>query len=152
MDDLKLNTADGHNDVNMIKFRQNVTDYLATSPPQKQVSELRDIITALVNVDDNFSEKERLIMGELNGLFAQYIKQETDAAKYHVIVVAQNETQIQVLMNLPELSQYEVAEGTAYHSDPFYSKDYADLISEGYRSLNLFSLVTLTLPSLVKSI
>ncbi len=139
--------------VNLIKLRQDVTDYLATSPPQKQVSELKDIINALVNIDEEVSEQERLIMGELDGLLPEYISQQSNPARYHVIVVPQNERQVQVVTtSLPELTRYEVAEGFAYHTDPFYSKEYAEIISDGYRSLNLFSIVTLTLPSQINSI
>ena len=139
--------------LNLIKLRQDVTDYLITSPPPKQVSELKDILNALVNVDEEVSEKERLIMGELDGLFSQYINQQANAARYHVIVVPQNERQAQVITtSLSELTEYEVAEGTAYHNGPFYSKEYADVISDGYRSLNLFSIVTLTLPNKVEEL
>jgi len=139
--------------VNLINLRQDVTDYLETSPPQKQVSELKDIINSLVNIDEEVSEKERLIMGELDGLLSEYISQQSNAARYHVIVVPQNERQIQVVStSLPELTRYEVGEGFAYNSGPFYSKEYADVISDGYRSLNLFSIVTLTIPSPINPI
>ncbi|MGD1711931.1 hypothetical protein [Dapis sp. BLCC M172] len=143
--------ADGA--INMINLRQDVTDYLASSPPQKQVSELKDIINALVNIDEEVSDQEKLVMGELDGLLSEYISQEPNAARYHVIVVPQNERQVQVVTtSLSELTRYEVGEGFAYHSNPFYSKEYADVISDGYRSLNLFSIVTLTLPSQINSI
>ena len=92
-------------------------------------------------------------MGELEGLLSEYISQESNAARYHVIVAPQNERQVQVVTtSLPELTRYEVGEGFAYHSGPFYSKEYADIISDGYRSLNLFSIVTLTLPNQINSI
>ncbi|MGB3511022.1 MAG: hypothetical protein WBA93_17675 [Microcoleaceae cyanobacterium] len=147
------NNQTGNSSVNLINLRQDVNDYLATSPPQKQVSELKDIIDALVNIDEEVSEKERLIMGELDGLLSEYISQESNAARYHVIVVPQNERQIQVVTtSLSELTRYEVGEGFAYNSGPFYSKEYADVISDGYRSLNLLSIVTLTLPSQINSL
>ena len=147
------NNQTENSSVNLINLRQDVNDYLATSPPQKQVSELKDIINALVNIDEEVSEKERLIMGELDGLLSEYISQESNAARYHVIVAPQNERQIQVVTtSLPELTRYEVGEGFAYNSGPFYSKEYADIISDGYRSLNLFSIVTLTLPTEINSI
>ncbi len=139
--------------INLISLRQDVSDYLATSPPQKQVSELKDIINALVNIDEEVSEQEKLIVGELDGLLSEYISQQPNAARYHVIVVPQNQRQVQVVTtSLPELKRYEVGEGFAYNSGPFYSKEYADVISDGYRSLNLFSIVTLTLPSEINSI
>ncbi len=139
--------------INLIKLRQDVTDYLATSPPQKQVSELKDLINALVNIDEEVSEKERLIMGELDGLLSEYISQQPNAPRYHAIVAPQNERQVQVVTtSVSELIRYEVGEGFAYHSSPFYSKEYADVISDGYHSLNLLSIVTVTLPSQINSI
>ncbi len=139
--------------INIINLRQDVTDYLATSPPQKQVSELKDIINALINIDEEVSEQEKLIMGELDGLLSGYISQQPNAARYHVIVVPQNQRQVQVVTtSLPELIRYEIGEGFAYHSSPFYSKEYANVISDGYRSLNLLSIVTFTLPSQINSI
>ena len=145
-DDIQ-NNRNAETSLNLIMLRQDVRDYLSTSPPHKQVAEFKDIINTLVNIDEEVSEQERLILGELEGLFSAYINQGSNPAQYHVIVVPQNDRQLQVVMNLPELSPYEVAEGTAYHSEPFYSKEYADIISEGYRSLNLFSIVTLTVPT-----
>ncbi|MDJ1184360.1 hypothetical protein [Roseofilum casamattae] len=149
-DDLQSNRPAGAS-LNLIALRQDVRDYLATSPPHKQVSEFNDIINTLVNIDEEVSEQERLIIGELEGLFSAYINQGSNPAQYHVIVVPQNDRQLQVVMNLSELSEYEVAEGTAYHSEPFYSKEYADIISQGYRSLNLLSIVTLTVPTEVNA-
>ncbi|NEQ65392.1 MAG: TerB family tellurite resistance protein, partial [Symploca sp. SIO2D2] len=152
LDDSLIASQTKNNSVSLINLRKDVTDYLETSPPQKQVSELKDMLQTLINIDQEVSAKEKLIMGELDGLFSEYISQQPNPAKYHVVVVPQNERQVQVIMtSLPELARYEVAEGVAYNSSPFYSKDYANVISEGYRSLNLFSIVTFSLPNEIGS-
>jgi len=152
IDDNLIDNQTTSNSVSLINLRKDVIDYLSTSPPQKQVSELNDMVKALINIDQEVSEQEKLIMGELDGLFSEYISQQTNLARYHVVVIPQNERQAQVIMtSLPELARYEVAEGIAYNSGPFYSKDYADVISEGYRSLNLFSIVTFSLPNEIGS-
>jgi len=44
--------------------------------------------------------------------------------------------------SLPELSRYSTQGGFAYHTNSYYSKQYAQIICEQYRSLNLIRLVT----------
>lgn len=141
------NNRTGGSDVNYVKLRQDVADYLATSPPPTQVSQLKDVITALINIDENVSEQEQLISAELNGLFSRYLDIHHNLEVYHVVVVPQNDRQSGVITtSFPELSQYAVAEGYAYHSGPFYSKQYAEIICEQYRSVNLLGLVVTSLP------
>ncbi|WP_202220739.1 hypothetical protein [Okeania sp. KiyG1] len=146
-DELTSNRA-GSNKVNYVKLRQDFSDYLATSPPDKQVSQLKDVITALINVDEEVSEQEQLILGELNGLFSRYLDQHDNLEVYHVVVAPQSDRQEEVIANsFPELSRYSVGEGHAYNNGPFYSKQYAQIICEQYRSLNLFSIVAASLPA-----
>jgi hypothetical protein len=134
-------------DVNYIKLRQDLSDYLATNPPDKQVSQLKDIISVLVNIDEELSEQEQLILAELNGLFFRYLDKHDNFEVYHVVVSLQSKRQEEVIAtSCPELSRYAVAEGHAYHSGPFYSKQYAEIICKQYRSLNLFSIVAASLP------
>jgi len=134
--------------VSYVNLRQDVADYLATTPPSKQVSQLKDVITALVNIDEEVSEQEQLILGELNGLFSLYLDKHHNLEVYHVVVVPRSDRQEEVIAtSFPELSQYSVIDGHAYHSGPFYSKQYAQIICEQYRSLNLFGIVAASLPA-----
>lgn len=145
-DELTRNRT-GVSDLNYVKLRQDLADYLATSPPENQVSQFKDVITALVSIDEEVSEQEQLILAELNGLFSTYLDEHDNLEVYHVVVVPQNERQTEVIATtFPELSQYEVAEGNAYHAGPFYSKKYAQIVCEQYRSLNLFGIVAAGLP------
>ncbi|MGK7901698.1 MAG: hypothetical protein AB4352_09830 [Hormoscilla sp.] len=146
-EELTSKRTDGSN-VSYVKLRQDVADYLATTPPQKQVSQLKDVITALVNIDEEVSEQEQLILAELNGLFSRYLDKHHNLEVYHVVVVPRSDRQEQVIAtSFPELSQYSVIDGHAYHSGPFYSKQYAQIICEQYRSLNLFGIVAASLPA-----
>lgn len=129
-------------ETNYINLRQNVEDFLATAPPKEQVIQLRDIINQLVNIDQAVSDAEKLIIPELNGLFTSYLGQDETLDQYFVVVVPQNEQQETVIaQTLPELTRYTVAQGFAYHSQPFYSKEFAKIFSDQYRTLNLFSIV-----------
>jgi len=139
----------GGKNVNYAKLRQDLADYLATYPPSNQVSQLQDVITALVHIDDDFCEEEQLILGELNGLFSLYLGQHDDLELYHVVVVPSSDRDSEAIATrFPELSPYPVANGLkAYNSGPFYSKNYAQIICEQYRSLDLFGLVVASLPA-----
>ena len=147
-DELKNNRTDG-SPVNYVKLRQDLADYLATYPPSKQVCQLKDVITALVNIDEDFCEEEQLIVGELNGLFSLYLGQHDDLELYHVVVVPKGDRDSEAIATtFPELSPYPVANGlAAYNSGPFYSKKYAQIICQQYRSLDLFGLVVASLPA-----
>ncbi|NEO77939.1 hypothetical protein [Moorena sp. SIO4G3] len=139
---LTENRKEGANK-NFIKLRQDVVDYLATSPPDKQVSQLRDVVNALINIDEEVSEQEKLIVAELNGLFSRYLGEKLDNEIYRVVIVPQTEQQEEVIeTSLPELSRYDTTGGFAYQTNSFYSKQYAEIICDQYRSLNLISFVT----------
>ncbi len=134
--------------VNYLKLRQDLADYLETSPPEDQVSQFRDVIVALVNIDEEVSEQEQLVLAELNGLFSQYLDKLDDLEVYHIVVVPQNERQSALIKTrFPELSEYSVAEGCAYNSGAFYSKKYAEIVCQQYRELNLLGVVAASLPA-----
>lgn len=128
---------------NFISLRQNVVDYLAVSPPEKQVSQLRDVVNALINIDGEVAEEEKLIVAELNGLFSQYLGEQSANEVYQIVIVPQTQEQeIVIDTSLPELSRYSIQGGFVYHTICYYSKQYAQIICDQYRSLNLISFVT----------
>lgn len=146
-EELTSNRKSG-SDVNYVQLRQDVADYLATSPPDNQVSQFKDTIAALVSIDEEVSEQEQLILAELNGMLSRYLDENHNLEAYHVIIAPQNERQSELIATtLPELSEYPVAEGNAYHCGPFYSKEYAQIVCDRYRSLNLFGMVATGLPA-----
>ena len=146
-EELTSNRKSG-SDVNYVKLRQDLADYLATSPPENQVSQFKDTIVALVNIDEEVSEQEQLILAELNGMLSRYLDEHHNLEAYHVVIAPQNERQSELIATtLQELSEYPVAEGTAYHCGPFYSKQYAQIVCDRYRSLNLFGVVAAGLPT-----
>lgn len=129
-------------DINYINLRRDVEDYLAAAPPNEQVSQLRDITNRLINIDLDVSDAEKLMILELNGLFARYLSQDENLEQYFVVVVPQTEQQEAMIARmLPELTRYRVAQGFAYHSQPFYSKEFAKIFGDQCRTLDLFSIV-----------
>ena len=74
-------------------LRESVSDYLATHPPNEQVTQLRDAVTALIHIDEQVADEEALIADELNGLFDRYIGSYEDATNYAVVLAPQAKAQ-----------------------------------------------------------
>jgi hypothetical protein len=140
-----LKNRSTHSQVNFMKLRQDVEDYLVKIPGSEQVLQLQDVINTLINADQEVSEQEKLVQAEINGLFANYINETSasDNETYHVVVVARNAEQEGLIeTSLPELSPDPLAVGLAYYLGPFHSKQYAVMVGERYRQLNLFSYIS----------
>ena len=138
-----LQSQNYDSDMSFIRLRQDVDNYLATSPPTEQIIQLQDLINILIRIDKNISEPEKLINIELNGMFRRYLKYDEISEVFYTIVIPQNEKQEQAIaQNFSDLTRYNIAEGFIYRSQPFYSKEFAKIFSNQYRALNLFSIVT----------
>src|SRR5207244_816155 len=55
--------------LSFVKLRRDVSELLATTPPRHQVLQLADVVNKLVNIDEQVSSEEELILEELNGMF-----------------------------------------------------------------------------------
>ncbi|MCB0225989.1 MAG: hypothetical protein KDI02_20040 [Anaerolineae bacterium] len=125
-----------------VTLRQSVLDYLALEPAHLQAARLKDLLNVLVKIDETISDEEALILAELNGLFAGYLDEEAGIIPFTVWLVPQNEEQDQALASLmPALPKQETSGGFAYLAGTYYSKDYAEMISERYRSLHFFATI-----------
>ena len=85
--------ADLEQPVSFVKTRDSVERYLKTSPPAVQVGQLIDVLHALVKVDDNVSEQEKLILAEVHQFLLAYIDESDTQANYTVIIAPQNPDQ-----------------------------------------------------------
>ncbi|AVH71281.1 tellurite resistance TerB family protein [Nostoc sp. 'Lobaria pulmonaria (5183) cyanobiont'] len=138
---LQLRSDDS--EINFIRLRQDVENYLTIYPPTEQIIQLQDLINILIRIDKDISEAERLINIELNGMFRRYLNHDEVSEVFYTIVIPQNDKQEQAsAQKFSELSRYNVAEGFIYRSQPFYSREFAKIFSNQYRALNLFSIVT----------
>ena len=70
-----------------LRLRQDVSDYLETSPPHAEVAELLDLIDTLIKSDDRVDESETLMNAEVGGLFRVYLAQEQLSADYYRVIV-----------------------------------------------------------------
>ncbi|MBT3208158.1 MAG: hypothetical protein HN704_04595 [Bacteroidetes bacterium] len=127
-----------------VNLRHSMENYLSISPPKSQVSQLADVLKLLVNVDNNVSEEEQLILDELNGLIANYVNDDLTCCRYFVAIVPQNNKQEEEIPNLLSdqiFTKKQVAGGYAFLSEAFFSQQYAEIVVEQYRAINLFSVV-----------
>lgn len=127
--------------VGLVKTRDTVARYLNTSPPAKQVAQLIEVLHALVEVDENVSSEEKLILGEVDKFMLGYIDNTNVQASYTVIIAPQNRNQdVAIAALLPDAQKIEIAGGSGYLVGSFYSQDYADVICDQYRELGFFTI------------
>ena len=129
----------GH--VDMVRLRRSVERYLATSPPQGQVSQLADTISSLVRIDQVTTPEEELMLEELQGMLHDYAGG-GEPAHHVVAVVPQDPAQDEALATLlPELVKRPLQGGVAYPVGPYFSERFADVVAEEYRAMKFFATV-----------
>ena len=101
------------------------------------------MVNLLVNIDEKVTEEEELIQSEMNGQIAKYLGEDSEVEVFKVAVVPQSDTQEALIAD--QLKEYlkkeHIAGGFAYLSEPYFSERYAEIISNRYRSLNIFAVV-----------
>lgn len=128
--------------IDYLRLRETVSTYLAGSPPDPQVVELRDVVSALVKVDDVVSEEEELMLAELTGMFDHYLARKSGHAVFGVAVVPQSPEQDGAIAALlPTIPRRPVAGGEAYVVGSFFSNAFAEVVGEQYRGLGFFTAV-----------
>ncbi len=133
--------ADLEQPVSFVKTRDCVERYLKTSPPTEQVGQLIDVLHALVKVDENISDQEKLILAEVHQFLLSYIDNSDVQANFTVIIAPQNRKQDAAIgALLPDAKKIKVAGGSGYLVGSFYSQDYADVICDQYRDLGFFTI------------
>ena len=131
--------ADGEGSDPM-KLRQRLADYLATSPPLAQVVQLGDVLGALVAIDDDVSEEEALVIGEINGMLSAYAG--SAEPRWGVVLVPQEQEQEEAVRSLlPDLQPTDVRGGRAYLVGRHHSREYAEVVGARYKGLNVFVAV-----------
>lgn len=139
-DTLRKSAGDGH--VNYRDLRADVEAYLATSPPPSQVSQLSDVVNALIHVDEEVSEEEALVLGELQGMWNAYLDADAPAFLFGVAVVPQSPDQDRAIAEvIPTVGKRPVEGGEAYVVGRYHSERYAELMGSQYRELGFFTTV-----------
>jgi len=127
---------------NYDRLRSDMIKYLRTNPPEQQVSQLADLLTLLVNIDDEVSEEEDLILAELTGLIHGYLHVGKVQKHYDVAVIPQNQFQKEE-MNLllrDTAQKCAFAGGEVFRLGPYFSQKYAQIICDKYRTMEYFSV------------
>ena len=125
-----------------IDLRDRLSDYLAISPDRQQASQFLDIINSLIGIDKRVSEEEEVILVEIKGMIETYINGGEAETSFNVIVVPQDrEERATIRTLLPDVIPRAEAGGNVYYAGTFYSRSFAEMISEKYQNLNLFSFV-----------
>jgi len=133
--------ADEENAVRFVKARESVLRYLRTSPPNDQVTQLLDLLEALVRVDQKFSTQERLILGEVRQLLRGYTDKKDAKANCTVVVVPQsNDQDVAIAALLTHSEKTELAGGAGYKIGTYFSRNYAEMICQQYRTLGFFTI------------
>lgn len=135
-----------------VELRRALAGYLATSPPSAQVRQLGDVIQALVRADASVSDREALILEEMEGLLGAYLSEEGsgdgDGAasgplpRHVVAIVPQDEDQNRAVRELiPDAREEHLLGGRAYVVGRHFSEGYAEVVGDRYRALGFFTAV-----------
>ncbi len=139
-----LKTGEVEDITSLLDVRQATINYLNTSPPSEQASQLIDLITLLVKADHQITKEEELILAELGGMLNDYTSKSNENVKlYEVLIIPQNESQFMTIQELFS-QQVEIVKrrgGKVAIVGIFYSEDYAEAISQKYINLSLCSIV-----------
>ena len=125
-----------------IDLRKKLSEYLSISPDKAQASQFLDIINSLVSVDQNISGEEQFILDEIKGMIENYINGDQARTAYGVIVVPQDrEERAAIRALLPDVTPRAEWGGNVYHAGVYHSRPFAEMVSQKYQGLNLFSTV-----------
>lgn len=100
-----------------------------------------DVLHALVSIDEDVSDQERLILDEVHRFMLNYIDDSRVNAEYTVIIAPQNRRQDAAIATLlPTAEKIEIAGGSGYKVGSYYSHDFAEVICTQYRALGFFTI------------
>jgi hypothetical protein len=133
--------ADVDRPLRLVKARETVDLYLKTTPPDEQAAQLIDVLQTLVRIDKTVTDQEKLILDEVNGLLLDYISYIDSPANYSVVIAPQSRAQESAIAALlPDKEKTEVAGGFVYTVGSYYSKEYAELICDQYRTMGYLTI------------
>ena len=120
--------------LNLSKTHNLIEQYLDTSPPNDQVSELADVLRKLTEIDEQVSEQEEIILDEALAMLTNYGDAETQQRSYSVVIAPRNNDQTNALKALlPNSDEVAIAGGSGYVVGNFCSARYANKMCESYR-------------------
>lgn len=141
LDTPTLEAGSVEGDRGLFAVRQSMVDYLALNPPAEQAAELMDLLHFFVKVDEEVSPEEETMLEELDGLAAEYIADEGEAARaFEVVIVPQSNDQVEAVQSLiPGATLKPARGGRVFSVGRFFSDRYAEMVCERYIALGLFT-------------
>jgi hypothetical protein len=129
----------GHGE--LLHIRRSVVQYLEAQPPRDQAGELLDVILLFAMADSKVTAEEELVTEELGSLLRRYAEaDEGDQPMYEVLIVPQNKSQVDAVLDLiPGTEVKTFRGGDVFSVGRFFSPKYAEVICEKYIALGLFT-------------
>lgn len=125
-----------------VELRSTIVRYLSITPDRAQASQFLDIINTLVSVDKEIDREEQFILDEIKGMIEDYVHEGKGRTVFNVIVVPQDsEERSTIRALLPNVIPRAEWGGNVYYAGQYHSRPFAEMISQKYQHLNLFSTV-----------
>ena len=136
-----VSVSDSSNSL-ILDTREALLDYLDTTPPKTQVTQLLDVLKLLVDADENCSPEEELAFNEMTGHINRYLSDDALTAGFTVVIAPQHEEQDEAIrLMLEEVEPHTYAGGRGYTVGQYFSRNYAEIICQEYRALGFFTVV-----------
>jgi hypothetical protein len=135
----EIQPIDSTKQTSLLDIRQSVEEYLNTTPPIKQASELLDIIKLMINIDNTISEEEQVFLSEATIIINNYIKKDENIIHYEVLLVPQRKKKMLALQELyPNAEILDRRGGKVMVQGQYYSKEFAEAICHKFMDLGVF--------------
>lgn len=129
-------------DNRFIKLRKSVLDYLNREPPNEQVAQLKDTISTMIKVDSKISPQEKLISSEICPMLENYLSNDNKPNQYNVLIIPQYSEHEPIIEELfPDIKKIKISGGFAYPIGSYFSQEFANMICNEYRNMELFTIV-----------
>lgn len=127
----------------LLSIREALQDYLATSPPPKNVEKLEYLMHKLNIADGHEHDDEKLAFAELKGAIRSYLGGNVIMPPFRVLIAPQSESQITRIADLlSDAPLHSDAGGRGITAGEFHTREYADTVCGEYRELGFFCVVT----------
>lgn len=129
-------------EINVMRLRNELADYLSTEPPAEQVAHLRDLMKDLIMADGVVTEEEDLIYSELAGIMGDYLDKDKKKVRYHVLVVPQEPEHEKMIHNFfPRAKKVAIGGGNAFSIGEYYTQKYAEMVCREQRKIHIMTIV-----------
>ncbi len=136
-----LHEMRGESDIQQV--REAFMDYLALTPPRRQVQKVLDLVRFIVRADKKVTHEEHLILEEVGHAVEGYFADDDEGGLvYEVLVVPQSPEHRETIprhLDAPDL--YPRAGGEAFVAGSYYSPLFAEEVCRRYRELHFFATV-----------